>query len=349
MRLKASTANDASRPAPTPDRRARNALRSVAMTAASAIVGRHADLDGSGCAGGRSLEPRPVLHVDGSRRRHIYRSAPQLRCSGRQRDDGARRRERRGARSVLHDQHHDAPEPGCADHEVVRPRQLGDRQLRVRPRQHRRRVLAAQRRELLRSGPVGLIRPLPRRQVLRALQHEQPGWRVHLHDRRHRRRPLDRDRTRTRAARPLALLRRGERRHCVHLLRGRERRTPERHTDADRAGVPECHPGRRLRRRAVHRRTLRRRPGVLHRRPLLHRHDHLAVRSGSAGGAVPVRAAARPLPDRGRQQPLRRSQRPQLQRIRAGKSRADQPRRRHDRLARACSSATRSRSVGSRP
>ena len=46
------------------------------------------------------------------------------------------------AGTLLHDQHDHAPEPGCADHEVVRPRQLGDRQLRLRPGEHRRLLLA---------------------------------------------------------------------------------------------------------------------------------------------------------------------------------------------------------------
>ena len=207
-----------------------------------------------------------VVHLDRHRRRHLLGAAAQRRRAGHQRRAGSGRRERRGPRHLLHDQHDDAPEPGCADHEVLRPGQLGDRQLRLRPGEHRRLVLAAQRPELVRPGPVGVVAALPRRHVLRRLQHQQPQRRVPLPHRRHRERPVAAHRPRPWPARPVAVLRR--RRHAVHLLRLRrhQRRTPQRRPDRHRAGLPEHLHGQQLRRAAVHRRAVRGRAGLPHRR-----------------------------------------------------------------------------------
>ena len=143
---------------------------------------------GAGVASADALVTSARIHLDRQGRRHLLGAAAPRRRARHQRRARSGRRERRGPRHLLHDQHDDAPEPGRADHEVVRPGELGDRQLRVRPGEHRRLVLAAQRPELLRPGPVGVVAALPRRHVLRRLQHQQPRRRVPLPHRRHRER-----------------------------------------------------------------------------------------------------------------------------------------------------------------
>lgn len=224
-----------------------------------------------------------VVHLHRHRRRHVRGPADQRRRAGHQRGARTGRRERRGSGHLLHDQHDHAPEPGCADHEVLRSRELGDRQLRLRPGEHRRRVLPAQRPELVRPRSVGVVAALPRRHVLRRLQHQQPRWGVPLPHGRHRGRRLAAHTTRSWSPRPVPLLRR--RRHPVHLLRIRrhERRTAQRRPDGHRAGLPEHLHGEQLRGAAVHRRSVRGRPVLPHRRLVLRRDHHLAVRAGTPG------------------------------------------------------------------
>ena len=103
--------------------------------------------------------------------------------------------ERRGPRHLLHDQHDDAPQPGRADHEVVRPRQLGDRQLRVRPREHRRRrSRCATAQNSYGQGQWASSLRYHDGTFYVALQHAKPRRRLPLPHRRHRERSVERRR-----------------------------------------------------------------------------------------------------------------------------------------------------------
>ena len=167
----------------------------------------------------------------------------------------------------------------------------------VRPAQHQRRVLAAERPELLRPGPVGVVAPLPRRHLLRAHQlattSAEPSSTAPTTSRTER----GEDGARPGPPRPVALLRR---RDAARRTSSTARRTSAVRLNPTLTAIEQDFPN--FFRRsdyagpAVHRqqRALRGCAGLLHRRLLLRRDDHLAEQR-STGRHVPLDRAARPL------------------------------------------------------